>query len=239
MYWEEGQQGAVYRVPDDVVDLSFKIRCRSVPADHAYSLKTALERVLPWLADEPQVGVHAVYGADSGNGWIRPDGDAAVIHLPRRVRLNLRLPKRLVEQGTRLEGHTLDLAGYPCAVGESKVLLLSTHGTLFARCLTPAASDEETFLNAAARMLAELGIHPPKMMGGLSRVIRTPEGDVATRSLMIDGLTPPESVLVQQRGLGERHELGCGIFLPHKGIDAVRGEPRGAAEERRRGAVAV
>ncbi len=225
MYWQDPAQGARYEVPDDVVDLSFRIRCRSLPADHAYALKTSVEEALPWLTDEPSAGIHVVCGAESGNGWMRPEGGGAVIHLSRRARLSVRLPKHRVGQATRLEGCTLDVGGHECAVGESKVLLLSTHGTLFARHLAPAAPDEGAFLNNAAKMLAELGVNPPKMMGGLSRVIHTPQRDIETRSLMIDGLKPQESVLVQQRGLGDWREFGCGIFLPHKSIDAVSGKP--------------
>ncbi len=224
MYWEDETRGDTYRVPNDIVDVNFRIRCRHLPVDHAYSLKTAIEKALPWFTDEPFAAIHTVYGAESGNGWIRPDADDAVIHLSKRTRLNLRLPQHRVEQAMRLNGHTLDIAGYECIVGEGKVRPLSTHGTLFARYLSPAAADEETFLNNAARMLADLGVKPPRMMAGLSRVIHTPQQDITTRSLMLDGLKPPESVLVQHCGLGEWHELGCGIFLPHKSIDSVNKE---------------
>ncbi|MDH3609566.1 MAG: hypothetical protein OEQ24_10045 [Gammaproteobacteria bacterium] len=42
-----------------------------------------------------------------------------------------------------------------------------------------------------------------------------------TRSLMIDGLKIEESIYLQQRGLGEGRLVGCGLFMPHKGIEAV------------------
>ena len=224
-HWEDATSDTVYRVPDDVVDLTFKVRCRHLPADHAHALRTALEQVLPWLADEPLVGMHTLHGADSGNGWKRPEGDDAVIHLPKRARLGLRLPQHRIEEAMQLEGRTLDIGGYECVIQESKLRPLSTHATLFARHLAPANEDEATFLDNAARMLAELDIKPLKMMGGLARKIHTPQGNIATRSLMIDGLKPPESVRVQQHGLGERRELGCGIFIPHKSIDAVHKKP--------------
>ena len=47
---------------------------------------------------------------------------------------------------------------------------------------------------------------------------------VQTQSLMIDGLKVEESIRLQQEGLGEGQKHGCGIFLPHKGIDAVNTE---------------
>ena len=34
--------------------------------------------------------------------------------------------------------------------------------------------------------------------------------------------TAEESVRIQQEGIGDMRTMGCGIFIPHKGIDAVR-----------------
>ena len=42
-----------------------------------------------------------------------------------------------------------------------------------------------------------------------------------TRSLMIADLSKKESLRLQEEGVGERRLYGCGIFLPHKSIDAV------------------
>jgi len=38
---------------------------------------------------------------------------------------------------------------------------------------------------------------------------------------MLDGIDVEQSVLLQQRGIGAGRLLGCGLFLPHKGIDAI------------------
>ena len=225
MYWEDTEQGAGYKAPGDVVELVFRLGCSSLPLDHAYALRVVLERALPWFATEPRATAYIAYGAESSNGWVRPEGDGAVIQLSRRARLNLRLPRQHVERAMRLVGSTLDIDGHSCVIRESKVRPLSAHATLFSRHLAPAAG-EEAFLNNAAGMLAELGVRPPKMMSGLSRVIRTPRHAIETRSLMIDGLKPWESVLVQQRGLGEHRKLGCGIFLPHKSIHSVYPKPK-------------
>ena len=44
---------------------------------------------------------------------------------------------------------------------------------------------------------------------------------VYTRSLMIADLSKEESLRLQEEGVGEKKLYGCGIFLPHKSIDAV------------------
>jgi hypothetical protein len=40
-------------------------------------------------------------------------------------------------------------------------------------------------------------------------------------SLLLHGLTPAQSLAVQESGLGEGRKLGCGIFVPHKSVVAV------------------
>ena len=59
------------------------------------------------------------------------------------------------------------------------------------------------------------------MMSGRISSLRFPNETLAARSLMIDGLEITESVRLQQEGLGPGRKIGCGIFLPHKGIDPV------------------
>jgi hypothetical protein len=39
---------------------------------------------------------------------------------------------------------------------------------------------------------------------------------------MLADLTAEESVRLQEQGLGPLRQMGCGIFIPHKGIDAVK-----------------
>jgi hypothetical protein len=49
-----------------------------------------------------------------------------------------------------------------------------------------------------------------------------PHGSIFTRSLMVADLEPEQSVHLQQVGLGEGRTIGCGLFIPHKGIKAVK-----------------
>jgi hypothetical protein len=39
---------------------------------------------------------------------------------------------------------------------------------------------------------------------------------------MVADLEPEQSVLLQQAGLGDGREFGCGLFIPHKGIKPVK-----------------
>ena len=61
-----------------------------------------------------------------------------------------------------------------------------------------------------------------KALCGKSTPLATAGRPVHTRSLLLADLTPEQSVRLQQMGLGPHRKMGCGIFIPHKGIDAVK-----------------
>jgi CRISPR-associated protein Cas6 len=225
MYWsEEKDRHAPYVVPDDVVDLAFTIDCPRLPLEHAQDLSSELFRVLPWLESEQRAGVHLIHGAESGNGWFRPDADAAgLLHLSRRARMRLRLPKQRLGDARLLTGETLDIGGFPLKVGDSKVHLLSTLPTQFARyVIADEDEEEERFLQRVCGALRALDIECRKILCGRTHVLSMSAGPVFTRSVMVADLEPEQAVRVQQEGIGRGRKIGCGIFVPHKGIKAVK-----------------
>jgi CRISPR-associated protein Cas6 len=222
MFWNDDKQTREYVVPDDVVDLNFKINCTHLPLDHAYALHTAIKEVLPWLEDEPEAAIHLIHGAESGNGWIRPEGPDEVIYPSRRTLFSIRTPNSRLEELKSLSGSTLMLDDIPVALSKPSVRPLSKLTTIFARHLIAENNeDEESFLNQTLTLLEEKNIRPKKMMSGRIHTMKFPDRVIYTRSLMLDGLDVKESVKLQQEGLGDGRLYGCGIFLPHKGIDAV------------------
>jgi len=223
MYWQDSEEQVRYQVPDDIVDLLFAIECRTLPVDHAYALADALRAHLPWLGEERGAGVHPLHVAESGNGWMRPQGPDELLHLSRRTRLGLRVPAERVAQARSLSGETLDVTGRSMLIKEASVRRLSELTTLFSRYL-PAdegVENEQAFLELAASRLGELGIRPRKLLCGTERSISTPDGMIRARSLMIADLSVEESVRLQQEGIGPHRELGCGLFVPHKDIKEV------------------
>jgi CRISPR-associated protein Cas6 len=230
MYWQDQEdKKSKYVVPDDIVDLTFKVQCKQLPLDHAHALSQAIQQALPWIAIEPRAGIHLIHGAESGNGWLRPQEPDAMLSLSRRTRFMLRLPKEHVENASNLTDQTLNVAGNELLLREPSQKNLSPLTTIFARYVVVpnmenSIEDEEAFLHQAAGLLKDMDIKVKKMMCGRAHVLRMPEQYLYTRSLMIDGLEVGESVYLQQHGLGEGRIMGCGLFLPHKGIDAVQYE---------------
>lgn len=225
MFWqEERDEDKPYQVPDDIVDINYRITARTLPLDHAHALSSALLEALPWLAEEEAAGIHLIHGAESGNGWYRPeDVSNELLHLSRRARMSLRIPKSRQADAEALVGQTLDIDGYSLEVGESSLRMLSPLPTLFSRhVMTDPGLSEAEFLEWAAAQIKSLGIPVRKLMAGKSHAFQTPDGILHTRSLMIADLEPEPAVMLQQKGIGEGRKIGCGLFIPHKGIKAVK-----------------
>jgi CRISPR-associated protein Cas6 len=216
MYWQEETEVGQFVVPDDIIDLVFAITCRTLPVDHAQALYRAVTGALPWLADEPDAGIHAIHGADSGNGWERPDD---LLLLSRRTKLVLRLPKARADAARALSGQRLDVAGHTMDVGEASPRLLSKTTTLYARYVSFGGPQrEDAFLRECFARLRESGVSARKILCGKTNTLHTDDGPLETRSLMVAELSLEDSVRLQERGIGEHRRMGCGLFIAHKSV---------------------
>jgi len=222
MFWnEENEQQAPLEAPEDVFDIAFKLSGKCLDIDHAYDLSQALSQIIP-EAFYLQLGVHQIRMAESGNGWNRPINSGSVMQLSRRAKLVIRADLDSHDAIIKITGKTLKLGAQQIKIGESSIRKLSMLGTLFSHAITCEESlSEEQFLVEVARQLKSMNISVSKMICGKTGLIRTDADNIFTRSLMIADLKPDESIRLQKQGIGEDRNLGCGIFVPHKGIDAV------------------
>ncbi len=225
MYWQE-KKSEKFVISREVVDFAFRIDCRALPLDHSYTLAQQLLRIAPWLEDEPQAGVHSIHVAASGNGWQRPEDDEhELLQVSKRTRLSIRIPGHRIDDAKALTGAVLDIDGHRLELGKGQVKLLSDATTVFSRRVVCLENEtEDAFLERQAQELRAQGIHVSKMLCGRSGRIRTPDGVINTRTLMLADLTMQESVRLQQTGIGPMRLIGCGLVLPHKGIAPVVAE---------------
>ena len=223
MFWnDDANKEAVYEVPDDIVDVNFKIKCPQLPLDHAHPLSEAIITQLPWIKDCKHAGIHLIHGAESGNGWIRPSGPDELLFPSRRTLFTIRTPKNYIDDVKSLDGKAIHICDVSIEFSKPTIRKLSKLTTIFARyVLANEIEDETAFLGEIVELLAEKNIRAQKLMSGRTTTLRFPDKTLTARSLMIDGIDPTESVLLQQQGLGDGRHFGCGLFLPHKGIDAV------------------
>lgn len=194
-----------------VTDVQFDVKGTLLPIDHSYELFTELARLLTWFADEPLGGVRAIHGADTGHGELI---------LNRRTKLMVRIASARVPELLTLSGQTIHIGGNKLEIGAGKTRPLSRHTPLFAHCVATGSEDELDFTNDIIRMLDEMKIDS-RFICGKRQAIRTQDGTVSGFSLMLHGLPVEHSFLVQQQGLGKYRKIGCGIFIPHKSINAL------------------
>ncbi len=226
MYWNEDKKTEEFQVSDDIVDLSFVIKCKCLPLEHMQALSESLCTVLPWLEDDKFTGIHPINGAESGNGWVRSNDPNELIYLSRRQKMTIRLPKEHLESAESLVGTTINVDGHDIEIGKSSIKKLSDLPTAFCRSIMiDGRMVEDDFLQWAFEELKRLDITVHKMMAGKERVTKLPDNsERVTRSLMLAELEKAEAVRLQQHGLGEGRKLGCGIFMPQKDIKAVNSD---------------
>jgi len=224
MFWNEKGSEKPYQVPDDVVDLQFRINCKCLPLEHAGQLSSAIHEVLPWIAEEEQAGVHLIHGAESGNGWQRPENAAnELLHLSKRIRMSLRMPKHRIDDAHLLTGNILRIDQYEIEVGKATIKPLSIQGTIFSRYVISHENEtEDQFLQRIYDEIKSLNVNVNKLLCGKTHRMQGREQELFTRSVMLAELKPQDSVKVQQYGLGTGRTEGCGLFVPHKGIEAVK-----------------
>ena len=224
MRWEEASDTGTSAAVADAIDVAFRLSGRWLPVDHACALRGAVVKTLPWLVHEPDAGIHSIHGAASGNGWERPGrGAGEMLPLSRRARLLLRVPVGRAEETAALCKRHLDIDGCEIVTGARQPRPLTPAATVFARYVVDEeGGDEDRFVERVASALEALSVPARKLLCGRSHRIESARTVLCARSLLIADLAPGESLTVQCRGIGPGRLLGCGLFMPHKGIGPVR-----------------
>jgi len=219
MLWKEDEDlNVVFVVPDDVVDLAFSIDCRSLPVDHTYTLASEIERHLPWLVSEERCALHLIHGAESGNGWERPENGDDLLYLSRRTKLTLRIPQERVAAAQALSGKELIINKSIMKIGQATTRKLAVTTALYTRYLqTDENESEEKFIDKAVAELRAMGLEFKKILAGKTHTHRDTHNNLTlTRSLFIADLGRTDSIRLQERGIGSKQHLGFGVFIPHK-----------------------
>lgn len=195
------------------VDVVYALQGTALPRDHRRVLAQALERLVPWLADPGQAGVHRV-NAVAG---IEPTA-----LLSRRARLALRVRRQRVPDLAPLAGALLDVGGFALRLGSVAVLReLLPHTTLYAHLVATSDDDELAFLRSIEHELGAMNL-PCRPICGRRQVIDNDGERLTGFSLMLDGLSAVDSMRLLESGLGRHRGLGCGLFVPHRSAAALR-----------------
>ena len=217
--WEEDEK-VLLKDSSQMIDIAFHIKCKTLPYDHAYELSQAITKLLPWMDETEHIGIQTLHGPDSGNGWVRSENEE--IFLSKRTRLLLRVPRSEINKTQKIEGSTIEVSGSKIIIGKSVLKSFLVVRDLICRfVLCDSVQTEEEFLSDIKNELKNNNILIKKAICGKSKSLTINGNKKYTRSLMIADLSKENSILLQDLGVGKGRIFGCGIFLPHKSIDAV------------------
>jgi CRISPR-associated protein Cas6 len=218
--WQETEQKKSIADDSDMAELSFSVNCRELPYDHAYELSSEILNLVPQIKNDNRNSIQTLHGPMSGNGWVRPDSEN--IPLSKRAKLIMRINKNQIDNIKDIEGKEIKLFGNSLKIGVSKVKNFLIVKDLFCRfVISDNKISEDDFLEKIQMELRNFNVNIKKALCGRSMTINFGQKTVYTRSLMIADLSKEESLKLQEEGVGEKKLYGCGIFLPHKSIDAV------------------
>ncbi len=202
-----------------VVDLSFPVLGNQLPIDHGYALYGGISRILgPNLHARDGMGIFPIPGLRAGAG---------MLHISDRAYLRIRTLIELIPAVLRLAGKPLEIDGQQIRLGVPQTFALTPATTLAARLVTIRGfRDPESFLEAAQRQLDALGVRgKPEIARCRSgthagkpvrRILRIKGKKVVGFAVVVGSLLPEESLVLQERGIGGRRHMGCGLFLPYK-----------------------
>ena len=207
-------------ITSSMTDIAYMINCKTLPYDHAFELSNQITKILPWLNDNLQNGMHMLHGPHAGHGWERSTDE--IIFLSKRIRLILRIPKTYIDHAKKLEGVELKILGNTLSVGQSFEKPFLAAKDLFSKfVIADVQISEEQFLEDIMNELEEYGVNAEKAICGKTNTFTINGKHKSTRSLMIPGLSKKHSLVLQDKGIGKGRIFGCGLFLPHKSTDAV------------------
>jgi CRISPR-associated protein Cas6 len=170
----------------------------------------------PDLHEQNGVGLFAIRGMRAGPNEL---------HVRDGSHLRIRTPAVHIPALLALAGKRLDVEGHAVRLGPPRTYALVPATTLAARMVTiKGFQDPEAFLEAVHRQLEAMKVQgravvPQRPAGphkgeATRRILRIKDKSVVGFGLLVTELSAEESLIVQEKGIGGRRHMGCGLFLP-------------------------
>lgn len=201
-------------LPNPYIDLKFPLTGHTIPLNHGYPLYAAICHQFPVIHNLTTLSIHPITG--------NPEFPK-LLHLTEDSQLRLRLPINQVPLIYRLAGKTLTLNEHKIRLGLPESQFITSHHHLYSHLVIIRGFDEpQSFLEAAQRQLDQRNI-----LATLNLITR-PEGEPIRRTIEVKGktlvgygvkisdLSKEDAISLQEQGIGGKHKMGCGVFVPVK-----------------------
>jgi len=194
------------------VDLAFRLQEGGlIPSDHGYPLFAAVSHLIPEVHQENSLALHPISG--------RQAGERRLMLMPWST-LAIRTTDQQIGGLLTLAGKSLRIDNATLQVGVPEVRALTPATAVRSRLVvikiahsTAADLTAEGFAAAARRQMDELGVGSEAILTvGKRRTLRLKQRQIVGYELIVEGLTANESIALQERGIGGKRHLGCGVF---------------------------
>ncbi len=185
-----------------------------IPADHGYQLYSAVSNAVPALHESNGFAIHPIAGQQVG--------DRRMMLTP-QSRLTLRVPDGRISEVLPLAGRELTIGSTKLRVSVPQVRALIPATALRSRLVVIKIKDAPTakditpalFEAAARRQLDQKNISSEAQITlGKRRTLRIKQKEIVGYEVILEALTAEESLAVQEQGLGGRHHMTAGVFVP-------------------------
>ena len=190
------------------VDVSYPVLGKLLAVDHGYALYGAISRVLPVIHEDQEIGLKLVRGRYIGNG---------LLDISPASELVLRLSISKVRHYLVLAGKKLEVLSHNLRVGVPNTRTLNPATALYSPIVTTRNGQEQERFEAEVRsQMASLDLRG-RLAIGKRRTFQVHGKQVVGYEVLISELTAPESIRLQEQGLGGRRKMGCGFFEVWRG----------------------
>lgn len=201
------------------VDILFPLRGSThIPADHGYHFYSAASKKLDWLHGDRETAVITARGPRMQNHLL----------IRRGSRVGLRTDIQNLASVQELCGQVIQLGEVQVRLGFPTIYPVRPAQELDAtrvnvklavRPLWPTGKQnipetEKCTLEAIERQLKELGVSCEVEIRGQDSIVIKGSKMVCFSMRLKNFASPEQSVIIQERGLGGKRSVGCGVFTP-------------------------
>ncbi|MDJ0632002.1 MAG: type I-MYXAN CRISPR-associated protein Cas6/Cmx6 [Xenococcaceae cyanobacterium MO_188.B29] len=199
------------------VDLGFPLTGKLLPLDNGYIIYSALSCICPNLHKLKKISIHPIAGIPNSSKQLR---------LTKRSKLQIRIPIEQIPQIYEfLVEQTFNIGQNQFHLGIPEYQPLISSSSVYSRLVViRRRTKPQLFLEKAHEQLQKLGIqgniHILKKKNGQLQcrqvVIKKKEGTFFARGygVKVTDLDEEDSLILQQKGIGGKHKMMCGVFVP-------------------------
>jgi CRISPR-associated endonuclease/helicase Cas3 len=199
------------------IDLVFSLTGQTLPLDNGYIVYSALSRICPAIHELENISIHPIAGIPESSKQLR---------LTQRSKLQIRLPVDLIPFiYESLAGQTFSIGHNQFQLGIPEYNPLAPFPNLYSRLVIIRRFQEsQAFLEAAERQLKSKGIQGTINLSTRSNgqaqcrqlTLKNQTGTFAVRGfgVQISDLNSEDSITLQKYGIGGKHKMMCGVFVP-------------------------